>query len=510
MKTYWLLLLLCIGLPAHSQQKEAGKQTYSANWESLKQHQTPEWFRDAKFGIYFHWGVYSYMGEGEWYSHHMYEDKDEGWNHDLREHHVETYGDSTQYYDFISKFTAKYFDANDWAKLFKDAGVRFVGPVAEHCDNFSNWDSKVNKYNSVNYGPKRDIVGELEKAIKGQDLKFVTTFHHSWEWGWYNLWNGLADTTNTEFREMLGEVTSPETFYRLGKDASGQSNYKVLAEDQPSKEFVDLWKAKVYEVVDKYKPDLLWFDSRVFLLPEKVRKEMVAYYYNKGLEWNKEVTLTYKNEDLAKGAGVIDMERGRFDETTDFPWLTDDSYAWNTWSWSDKLQLKTPDIIVDELADISSKNGCLILNITPSADGFIPQEQRDGLLEIGQWLKVNGEAIYDTRPFVTYGEGVTKLNKNHFGGVQGRGVQYTAEDFRFTQNGKNLYIIQLGTPEPAKEFLLKSFAEDGKAAGMKISKIQVLGSKEKIVWSLAKGGLTLTSPATIPNDKAVVYKVILK
>ncbi len=488
----------------------SAKKKYQPEWESLKQHQTPEWFLDAKFGIYFHWGVYSYMGKGEWYSHHMYEDKAAGWNHDLREHHLATYGDTTQYYDFFPKFTAEHFDANDWAQLFKDAGVKFAGPVAEHCDYFSNWDSKVNKYNSVNYGPHRDLVGELEKAIKAKDMKFVTTFHHSWEWGWYMLWNGLADTTNAEFRALFGEVTPKETFYRLGQDDSGKSDGKTInPKDEPSRKFVDLWKAKIFEVVDRYKPDLLWFDSRLFLIPEKDRKEMVAHFYNKGIEWGKDVTLTYKNEDLATGAGVLDLERGRMDEKTDYPWLTDDSYPWNGWSWRADLKNKQPNDIVDELIDIVSKNGALLLGITPTADGLIPEEQRNGLLEVGKWLKLNGEAIYKTRPFITYGEGVTKLAANHFGGVQAHGIKFTNLDFRFTSNGKYLYIMQLEIPEAGKEYLLKSFAKGGLASHTEIKKIEVIGSNEKINWVKSDEGLRITAPKVVPIDKAIVYKVKL-
>ncbi|TNJ42189.1 alpha-L-fucosidase [Tamlana fucoidanivorans] len=516
MKSSCFALLCFLTLCCNAQKKEEfpsqkNVNTFEPSWESLKQHQTPEWFLDAKFGIYFHWGVYSYMGKGEWYSHHMYEDKDKGWNHDLREHHLETYGDSVQYYDFFPKFTAQHFDAAEWAELFKKSGAKFVGPVAEHCDYFSNWNSKVNPYNSVNYGPKLDIVGELEKAIKAKDLKFVATFHHSWEWGWYNLWNGLADTTNIEFRSLFGEVTPKETFYRLGKNASGQYDGIVLDEDKPSQKFIDLWKAKIHEVIDQYKPDLLWFDSRVFLLPEKDRKEMVAYYYNKALKWDKEVVLTYKNEDLEKGVGVIDLEKGRFDEKTDFPWLTDDSYAWNGWSWRSNLKLKTPQIIIQELVDISSKNGCLLLNITPTHDGKIPEKQREGLLQIGKWLTNNGEAIYKTRPYKTYGEGDTKLKKNHFGGVQGNGVTYKPTDFRFTQNKSKdvLYVIQLDIPEPNQEFTLTTFSKENVGANEKIKSIELLGSNETISWRKTQEGLKLKAPKKITGQHALVYKVNL-
>ncbi len=482
-------------------------------WDAAKQHETPEWFADAKFGIYFHWGVYSFFGKSEWYSRHMYEDKESGWDSDIRPHHLETYGADAHYHHFIPKFTAEHFDAKDWAKLFKASGAKFAGPVAEHCDNFSNWDSKVNKYNTVNYGPKRDLVGELEKAIKGEGLKFVTTFHHSWEWGWYNLWSGYIDNSDPEFGDLYGEMTPEETFYSFVADdsdtGSGQYYGVVKEEYAPSRKFVDTWKAKIYEVIDQYEPDLLWFDSRLFLIPERDRAEMVNYYYDKADKNKQEVVLTYKNLDLPIGAGVIDLEKGRMDNKTNYLWLTDDSYAWNGWGWRHDQNNKTTDVIVDEIVDITSKNGCLILNITPSCDGLIPQEQRDGLLRVGEWLKVNGEAIYSSRPFVVYGEGVTTLKKNTFGGVQAQGVNFTDCDFRFTTNGDDLYIIQLAPPVAGQEYLIKTFAKSG-GVGREIKKISMLGSSAKLSWEHTNDGLVLTGADEVPFDEAVVYKVKLK
>ncbi|TXG39246.1 alpha-L-fucosidase [Seonamhaeicola maritimus] len=519
MKPYIIVLFCLLIISCKSEKKdnnpiEEAPITYKANWESLKQHKTPEWFLDAKFGIYFHWGVYSHIGKGEWYSRQMYEVKDEGWGKDIRPYHLETYGKDVHYHEFIDKFTAEHFNATEWAKLFKASGAKYVGPVAEHCDNFSNWDSKINKYNTVNYGPKRDIVGELEKAIKAEDLKFVATFHHSWEWGWYNTWSGLIDTTAVGFEDFYGERTLPETFHSFkgGHDASGQFTGKVNPKYAPSKKFINSWKTKIYEVVDNYQPDLLWFDSRLFVLPEKDRQEMVAHYYNKGVEWNKPVVLTYKNNDLAKGVGVLDLEKGRFDEKTEFPWLTDDSYAWAGWSWRNDLRLKTPTIIIQELVDISSKNGCLLLNITPTGDGLIPEEMRIGLLEIGKWLDVNGEAVYATRPYLTYGEGSTKLKKNHFGGVQGDGVTYKSSDFRFTQNKSKdaIYITQLALPKPNELFVLKTFGNEGVGKNETIKSVELLGSDEIVEWNKTGQGLKIKAPKVLPNEHVLVYKVNIR
>ena len=483
-------------------------------WEQAKQHTTPEWFSDAKFGVYFHWGIYSYIGKGEWYSRQMYDVIDKGWGSDIRPYHLKTYGEDVHYHDFIPYFTAEHFDAEEWAKLFKEAGFKFAGPVAEHCDNFSNWDSDINRFNTVNYGPKRDIVGELEKAIKAEGLKFVTTFHHSWEWGWYNLWSGRIDTTDPDFLGFYGEWTKEETFNGFMSEskhtASGQFHGDILPEYAPTRSFVNIWKEKIYEVIDKYEPDLLWFDSRLFLLPEKDRAEMVNYYYDKAKKNEQEVVLTYKNLDLPVGSAVIDLEQGRMDTKTDFPWLTDASYAWHGWSWRSDLKYKTPNDIVDELVDIVSKNGCLLLGITPTADGLIPREQREGMLQVGKWLKVNGEAVYNTRPFVVYGEGTTKLKKNTFGGVQAHGVKFTDTDFRFTTNGDNLYVIQLAAPKVGENYTIKALAKS-EVSSREIKNVSMLGAKEKIAWERNESGLIITAPQSeSPFSEAVVYRITLK
>ena len=396
----------------------------------------------------------------------------------------------------------------EWAKLFKASGAKFAGPVAEHCDNFSNWDSDVNRFNTVNMGPRRDIVGELSEAIKNEGLKFITSSHHSWEWGWYPTWNGLVDTTAVGFEDFYGERTLPETFgyFSKGVRESGQFQGEMLPKYCPSRKFVDVWKKKIFEVVDKYSPDFLWFDSRLFLISEKDRQEMIAYYYNKEKEWNKQVGLSYKNKDLPLGVGILDLEKGRMNAKTEYPWLTDDSWAWNAWSWKNEMDLKTPDNVIDELSDIVSKNGCLLLNITPTCDGKIPDEMRNGLLEVGKWLKVHGEAIYNTRTYDVYGEGPTMLKPNIFGGVQARNVEFTSRDFRFTRNGKYLYVIQLGVPASGEEVIVKSISK----GSVDIKSIKLLGSSEEIKCTYKDSGLHIVAPERMPNEYALVYKIVLK
>ena len=203
---YLSILLILTGL---MNVKEVAAQPFEPTWESLKQYKVPEWFKDAKFGIYFHWGVYSVPTFGtEWYSRHMYLPNSEGWGSEVRDKHIQEFGKDFQYHEFIPQFTAEHFDAVEWAELFKKSGAKYAGPVAEHADNFSMWDSEVNSWNAAKMGPNRDIVGELEKAIKAEGLKYVTTFHHQWNWAWYPKWNGLVDTSTTALQEFYGEPTS--------------------------------------------------------------------------------------------------------------------------------------------------------------------------------------------------------------------------------------------------------------------------------------------------------------
>lgn len=511
--TLIFLFFLVLKGVAQSSEKNRQQQNYEANWESLKQHETPKWFLDGKFGIYFHWGVYSVPAFGtEWYPRHMYIDNKEGWGAEVRPHHLEKYGADFDYHEFIPDFTAEHFDAKEWAVLFKASGASWAGPVAEHCDNFSMWKSEINPWNASNMGPKRDIVGELEKAIKNEGLKFTATFHHSWNWAWYDTWSGNIDVSTPELRQFYGEEIIPGTFDKMSSGAMGMGAEKGTIEPKyrPSQKFLSTWRTKIDEVVNAYEPDMLWFDSRLFIIPEQNRMDMVASYYNKSLEWDKPVVMHYKHQDLAEGAGVIDIERGRMDKKTDYPWLTDDSWDWSGWNYKENHEFKTTNQILDGFVDIVSKNGCLLLNIGPKADGTIPEEVKTGLLQLGDWLKVHGESIYKTRPFITYGEGNTKLKKSHWGGVMDKGITYSPKDFRFTTNGNALYILQLGIPVKGQKFKLKTFSRKGAASAIEIASLELIGSTEKIKWHQNKKGLHIMAPSVNPNDLVLVYKAIIK
>lgn len=458
-------------------QPTSGVETYQASWDSLARHATPEWYQDAKFGIYYHWGPYSVPGFGsEWYSRNMYQPDTAEYKH-----HITTYGplDQFGYKDFIPMFTADKFDALAWADLFQKAGARYIGPVAEHADGFSMWDSKVNPWNAARMGPKRDVVGEMEKAARQKNLKFIATFHHQWLWGWYSTPLAKADVFDPRNSGLYGTALNPEAL-----DLKDYLNPKPKTDLA----FCNQWRDKVNEVVDRYHPDLIYFDSRTAIIDEKHRMEMLARFYNQAESRGQEVVMTYKNEDFKSGTGVIDLECGRMTETTPFKWQTDDKIDWNSWAYYQHPDYKPASRLVHQLVDIVSKNGNLMLDVGPRPDGTIPEPIQERLLQIGAWLKVNGEAIYGTRPFKVFGEGPTKIQGGHFG--EAKLKEFTPEDIRFTTHGKTLYAIALGWPENGT--LLVKTLGSGK---IEISNIQMLGSAESLEWSQSDKGLSVRFPA---------------
>ncbi len=469
------------------------KSTYTANWESLKKHKpAPEWFRDAKFGIYFHWGVYSVPAFGsEWYPRNMYRKGSREYKH-----HVEVYGDPAQfgYHDFVPMFKAEKFDADEWAELFEEAGARFAGPVAEHHDGFSMWASELTPWNVKEMGPKRDITGELARAIRKRGMRFVTTFHHAR--------NNQHQIRQGNKYVWTGHYPRVEGWPTVSKDMK----LRILYGNIPRQEFLDMWKGKLIEVIDKYQPDLMWFDSWLNEIPDEYKMSYLAYYFNEANEWGKDVVVTFKQEDLPQDVGVLDLEKGRMGEPTSFSWLTDDTISEGSWCYTQDLVIKPTSVVLHSLIDIVSKNGVLLLNISPKADGTIPDNQRKVLLEIGDWLKKYGEAIYSTRPWIVYGEGPTKLISGRFGGFTDA-TGYTAEDIRYTRKGKTVYAIVLGWPGENKQVVMTMFGKDNKAEGIKIKDVSMLGTKEKIKWERKDTGLVVTTPAVKANDMAIVFKI---
>ncbi|MGA3245230.1 MAG: alpha-L-fucosidase [Bacteroidota bacterium] len=410
-----------------------------------KSNPAPEWFKDAKFGIYFHWGVYTVPAFGnEWYPRSMYikgspENK----------HHTEVYGDASEwpYSNFFTgakdkqgrlvqfaprlKSEGGKFDPDEWAQLFADAGAKFAGPVAEHHDGFSMWASKVNPWNAKDTGPKLDLVGLLTDAIRKKNMKIILSMHHA-----YNI---------TGYYDVVPQTNDPKLQMLYGQQ--GREKNEAF------------WLSKHKEIIDNYKPDILWQDFNLQAISEPARLSFLAYYYNKAVEWNKEVVATFK-DGLNKKCAVLDYERGGPADITDNYWLTDDAISSSSWCYTEGIGYYSKKQILHGLLDRISKNGNLLLNISPKSDGTIPQEQKDVLHAMGAWLKKYGEAVYATRAWERYGEGPTKMGAAF--GVFTAPAEGTAKDVRYTRSKNNttLYAILLGWENGQKEIKLTSLSSD--------------------------------------------------
>ena len=443
---------------------------FKPNWDSLHAHQDAEWFRDAKFGIYSHWGpvtVGSSFSGAEWYGNSMYKPDNPAFAY-----HKKTFGDqnSVGYKDIVPKFTGEHFDANRWAEVVAESGARFAGPVAMHHDNFALWNSSLTRWNAVAMGPHRDIVGELAQAYRRKGLKFITSFHHGYAWRYFEP-SFAFDGANPDYADLYTEVHAPKA--------------------PPSKHFQDLWLAKVYEVLNLYQPDLIYFDFEfsAVITPE-YQQRLFATAYDWAARTGRSISVTQKDRAIHEHTGILDFERGREDVITSYPWL--DDTAIGPWFYVAAAKLKTPSYLIGLLADIVAKNGCMLLDVGPKVDGTFPEESEAILLKVGEWLRANGEAIYGTRPFAVYGEGPTR-NVGGAGFSENKDKPFTGQDVRYTTKGNVLYAILLGRPERA--ITLTSVNPKTHPSGA-IHDIHVLSSGEKVAWRPAGDGIALDIPAS--------------
>jgi alpha-L-fucosidase len=459
---------------------EKGTEVFQPDWDNIAEnYRCPEWFTDGKFGIFIHWGLYSVPAYGsEWYARWVYQQGSREY-----EHHREAWGDHTEfgYKDFVPLFRAEKFDADQWVALFKEAGAKYVVPVAEHHDGFSMYDSDLNEWNSVDMGPRRDIVGELKTALEKQDIVFGLSSHRAENAWFYNGGMKFPSDVQDSTITLYGRRFPDETY---------------------TEEFAREWLAHTYELVTKYKPSLFWFDWTVnnpVLMP--YFNKFMAFYYNNALDWGEGVVVNTK-QGYPTDVHVWDVERGKSDKMMQFPWQTDTAVGTRSWGYIEGEVYKTPGQIVDDLVDIVSKNGNLLLNIGPRPDGTIPEEQQEILRSIGRWLGVNGEAIYGTRPWKRYGEVETEGTKGSFS--DNTATAYTSRDLRFTTRGNDLYVIALEWGEG--DVTVRSLTEEV-VADAKISDVKMLGSEETIAWEKTPGGLKLSFPSSRPCDYAYAFKI---
>ncbi len=466
---------------------------FESSWTSVEHYQVADWYLDAKFGIFIHWGVYSVPAFGnEWYPRNMYKQDTPEFKH-----HVTAYGPQSKfgYKDFIQKFRAEKFDPRHWARVFKESGARYVVPVAEHHDGFPMYDSAWTEWCAAKMGPKRDIVGELAKAVREEGLVFGVSTHRAEHWWFFD--QGMkfeSDVRDARYAGLYGPARD--------RDIAEKGN------EPPDKAFLDDWLVRTCELVDKYQPQLVWFDwwiaQPVF---HPYLRKLAAFYYNRGAQWKKGVAINYKKHGGASfpdKAAVLDIERGQLASIRPFFWQTDTSVSKNSWGYVKDQNYKTVDSIVDDLVDIVSKNGCLLLNIGPKPDGTIPEPEEQMLLEIGRWLKVNGEAVYGTRPWKVYGEGPTGVVEGPFGDTKRQA--FTSEDIRFTAKGDALFAIALAWPENGR-LVVKSFATGSRLVPKAVREVRLLGSNASLKWERDAAGLSVVLPSQKPCEHAFALKI---
>ncbi|WP_042405479.1 alpha-L-fucosidase [Streptacidiphilus carbonis] len=468
-----------------------GPQSYSASWSSVDQHPpAPTWFQDAKFGIYYHWGVYSVPAFGnEWYPRNMYISGSAE-----NQHHIATYGDpsvwpfhnfilgandkSGHFVQFAPKLASQggNWDPNAWATLFRNAGAKFAGPVAEHHDGYSMWNSASNPWNAVQTGPKLDLVAQHAQAIRGQGLKFMCSLHHAYHF------NGYYDHVPAQ--------SDPKLRLLYAQQGTAAENL--------------LWYNKLAEVIDGYQPDLIYQDFDLNLVEESYRLQFLAYYYNKAVSWNKDVVATFKDGLDNKGE-VFDYERGGPGGLLTPYWETDDAISATSWCYTNGITYYSLQAILHSLIDRTAKGGTMILNVSPMADGTIPSQQQSVLLGMGDWLGRFGEAVYATRSWASYGEGPTAMGGGSFSGPKAG----TPQDVRFTRSQDNtvLYATTLGW-QGGTTTITTLGSNQISLSGL--ASIQLVDNAAGVYTALTDysqdgGGLHITMPSSNPPFSALAY-----
>jgi alpha-L-fucosidase len=457
---------------------------FQAAWPSLQTYKVPDWYQDAKFGIFIHWGVYSVPAfDSEWYPRNMYQQGSA-----VFKHHVATYGPQSQfgYKDFIPRFTAQHFDARHWAEVFRKSGAKYVVPVAEHHDGFPMYDCSFTEWSAAKLGPKRDVVGELATAVRNEGLHFGVSSHRAEHWWFYD--GGMkfdSDVRDPRYAGLYGPA-KPE-------------------KSQPDEAYLKDWLARTAEIVDKYQPEIVWFDwwieQPVF---QPYLQKFAAFYYNRGAEWKRGVAINYKKKSFPERAAVLDIERGQLDTLRPLFWQTDTSVSEKSWGYIEGDKFRSTESLVGELVDIVSKNGTLLLNIGPRPDGTIPEQAEKILLGMGEWLAVNGDAVYGTRPWKVYGEGPTKVVGGSFQDAAVR--PFTARDIRFTAKGDTLYAIVLAWPRDGR-IAIQSLGARAALSKAQVKTVELVGSKAPLKWSRGADSLDIRLPAEKPCDYAIALKI---
>ena len=475
----------------------AAAQTFEPNWDSLKQYQCPDWFRDAKFGIWAHWGPQAVPLDGDWYARNMYLEGNRQYKH-----HLETYGHPSEhgFKDIIPLWKAEKWDPERLMALYKKAGARYFVSMGVHHDNFDLWNSKHQKWNAVNMGPKRDIVGEWQKAAKKEGLRFGVSEHLAASFTWWQGSHGADksgpkagvpyDGANPEFADLYHHAAAPG-------DSKWYSTNEAWHQE---------WFARISDLVETYKPDLLYSDGG---LPFGLHgRTMLANFYNatasagatQAVYACKSHNADGETNQFVNESCVHDMERGVLAEIQPLPWQTDTSIG--DWFYNKNWKYRPVSWTIHMLVDIVSKNGNLLLNVVQRPDGSLDPEVEKQLADLAEWNAIHGEAIFGTRPWKIFGEGPVKAK----GGTFKEDFAYSAKDIRFTTKGPVLYAIAMGWPEDGK-LLIRALAKPADGKSNAIHGLTLLGSDETPVWKQTATGLEVTLPAKQVSPYCAALKI---
>lgn len=504
---------------------------FKPNWDSLAQYQVPEWFRDAKFGIWAHWGPQCQPERGDWYARGMYQE-----GSDQYKYHVEKYGHPSKFgfKDVINEWKAENWNPDDLVGLYKQAGARYFMALANHHDNFDLYDSKYQSWNSTKLGPKKDLIGGWAKAAKEHGLPFGVTVHASHPWTWYEVAQRSDKSGPYAGIPYDGKLTKADGAGKWWNGYDPQELYAqnhALSKDSlddnsmgghwdwgngasvPNKAYCDKFLNRTIELIDKYGPELIYFDDTALPLwpVSDAGLKIAAHMYNTSIKKHGKLKAALfgkvLNEQQRK-CMIWDIERGQSNQIEPLPWQTDTCIG--SWHYDrrifDNKGYKSAKTVVHTLVDIVSKNGNLLLNIPLRGDGSIDSEERTVVEGIGAWMQVNSEAIYGTRPWKVFGEGpatdsAAPISAQGFN--EGKGKPFGAQDIRFTVKGKTLYATMMGWPA-GNEAFVKKLAKGNDAGNVSI--VSLLGN-DKLSFEQTEAGLKVKLPEQAPCKDAFVLKI---
>ena len=477
---------------------EYKKGKYEATFESLYTHDYPEWFRDAKFGIWSHWGPQSVPMYGDWYARKMYQEDDDSYRYHIRKYgHPSKFG----YKDIVKLWKAENFDPDELMSLYVKAGARYFMGQAVHCDNFYNYASKVNRFNSVNMGPGKDISKMWQDAAHKHNIPFGLSEHNGIAHYWFGS-NKLADTRG-KYAGVPYDGNDPEyrDFYLDNYDVPKEAHYPQWY--WPNAKFYKYWYESVKEMIDLYNPDLLYTDGGLPFAEYQAAAtsdelyaaglSAVAHLYNSSIEKHGYLRSVYLQKDRRPEiykVGILDIEKSQLPEMDDLPWHTDTCIG--DWFYDVRRPYKSAKQIIEMLVDIVSKNGAMLLNILQKPDGTIDEEARFLLEEVADWFAACGEGIHGSRPWRTYREGASEVLID---GFREETVEWTPSDFRFTKKGNVVYAYMLAVPEN-RIAVIKSFTEKEI-----VKKVRLLGHGE-VAFSQQFGAVSVRLPDNMPAKTA--------